>query len=202
MAADGAADTQLMLGVGLIGEHAGALPSGPQPSSASAWAWGGPSFRPRRWGGRDPLHVGPGQGAARPGLLRAGVRPAAAGPSALGALRDPAAEQSEPSGLLGPGRGALGRSGPQMSPDVEGDGAPSAARGAAVQAGPRVGPRAAGRRLGRGPSEGGDAAWRPAALDHVIQRLEPRRPTPSFGCSDVRLEYLRLSLASAPGGRG
>lgn len=36
MAAAEAADTQLLLGVGLIGENAGALPSRAAPSSASA----------------------------------------------------------------------------------------------------------------------------------------------------------------------
>lgn len=74
MAATGAADTQLMLGVGLIGEDAGA-----HPSSGAA-----------RVGGRGSGGVGPGLGAAGPGLLGAGawraalVRPPAA---ARGACR-------------------------------------------------------------------------------------------------------------------
>ena len=88
MAAPEAADPLLMLGVGLIGEEEGALPRRPAPSSVSAWGRDGPCSRGPwhrpRWGGRGPLHVGPGLGAAGPGLLGAGARPAALGPCARG----------------------------------------------------------------------------------------------------------------------
>ena len=84
MAATEATDPQLMLGVGLIGEDAGALPRRPAPNSISAWACGSPYSRgpPRglRWGGRGPLLIGPGLAAAGPGLLRAGARACLPGP--------------------------------------------------------------------------------------------------------------------------
>lgn len=70
MAATEAADTQLMLGVGLIGEDTGTLPRRPAPSSVSAWARGDPCSRGlqhrQRWGERGPLQVGPGLGTVGP----------------------------------------------------------------------------------------------------------------------------------------
>lgn len=140
-------------------------PADPHPSSASAWARGGPCLRRPRWGRREPFHVGPGWGAARPGLLGAGVQLAALGPSA----------RSLAGRLLGSGGGAEGPLGPPRFRDGSSSCAPRAAdepgRGrwpsslgckrAAAQGGPRRGREplsggTAGRRQGWGPSESGE----------------------------------------------
>lgn len=89
MAAAEAADTQLMLGVGLIGEDAGALPRRPVPQFRLSLRPAGAAPAPAapgaaRVGRARPLRVGPGRGVAGPGLLGAGARPAALGSSARG----------------------------------------------------------------------------------------------------------------------
>lgn len=151
-------------------------PAGPHPSSASAWARGGPCPRRPRWGRREPFHVGPGWGAARPGLLSAGVQPAALGPSVRSLAWRPLGSGGGAEGPLGAPRSRGGSSSwTPRAADEPGRGRwPSSLGGERAAArGPRLG-RAplsggtAGRRRGWGPSESGEPG--------VTGRLAPGWP--------------------------
>lgn len=208
MAADGAADTQLMLGVGLIGEHAGALPPGPPaPQFRLRLGLGRPLLPPPAVGrARPPFGwAWAGGGAARP--LGRWVVPAATGPSALGALPVRAAGGAALRASPRCREGSLGRSGPGR-----GRGPGSLAARGRCAGGTPAGPTAALRRgMGRGggragvprrwarlarcpPAPGWPGSCDPATGDAVANH-QP-------GCSVLCLDCLRLARPSAPGAAG